>query len=570
MMRAFIASAPRLGLFVSRGRVPTCTRKWRACATAAAPSPAKIATSSVPASLGLADPDKLRAADPVRVRFAPSPTGSLHVGGARTAIFNYLHARNAGGKFIIRIEDTDEERSTKESELSVLADLEWLGLLGDENPSLGGPCAPYRQTERLPIYKHYAQKLLDAGLAYPCFSTKEEIQAMIEKCEKEKRPKQYDGTWRDADPEVVAQKLTAGEPHTIRFRVPKGRTLIIDDRIRGKIKFDVDAATGDFVILRDGGMPVYNFVASIDDALMAISTVIRAEEHLPNTIAQVLILEALGFKAPEYLHTPLVCNMNGKKLSKRSGDKDTECSEFREMGYLPEVLFNFLATLGWSEGDGCEKEQYTREELIEVFDSKRITASASKFDIAKLQHFNGIAVRAMEFERLAPWCIKLWAESGIVNPDVDVNGQFVKHAIEIVQGSLTLVNDAIKELQDVLSYPLAETLESKEAKELLEDDGFLQVATTVLKAYDEGTLPNGSDADHPAVWKKWVKATGKELGRKGKKLFHPLRLALTGKMSGPDVGEILKVLYLGSTECKTMVVLEARMNLLREEAGKRS
>jgi glutamyl-tRNA synthetase len=334
-----------------------------------------------------------------RLRFAPSPTGSLHVGGARTALYNWLAARKAAdGKFVLRIEDTDIARSTRESEDSMLADLKWLGLDWDEGPRIGGPCKMYRQSERAAIYKEAAELLVAAGHAYPCFCTEEELEEKRTRAKMAGSQVAYDGTWRDADPEQVQKNLAAGLPHTYRFKVPRGEVVGIDDNVRGRVEWDVQATIGDFILLRSSGVPVYNFCVAVDDALMGVSTVVRAEEHLTNTVRQLLVLRALGFAAPEYAHASLILGSDKSKLSKRHGA--TSCTQFREKGYLPDAMVNYLALLGWN--DGTEKEVYSREELIEAFDLSRVTASPAMFDDAKLRWLNGQHLRAMPLEPLLP------------------------------------------------------------------------------------------------------------------------------------------------------------------------
>jgi glutamyl-tRNA synthetase len=264
----------------------------------------------------------------VRVRFAPSPTGSLHVGGARTALFNWLKARQSGGTFVVRIEDTDQARSTRESEESMLADLRWLGLDWDEGPGVDGDYGPYRQSERGDIYKEYAQKLLESGHAYPCFCTEEELEAKRAAAEEAGEAVMYDGAWRDADPEVVAEKLASGEPHTVRFKVQPGAKVTIDDTVRGTVSWDAEKTVGDFILLRSNGVPVYNFCVAVDDATMKITHVIRAEEHLTNTLRQGLILEALEFGMPQYAHASLILGEDRSKLSKRHGA--TSVDQFKQ------------------------------------------------------------------------------------------------------------------------------------------------------------------------------------------------------------------------------------------------
>jgi glutamyl-tRNA synthetase len=271
--------------------------------------------------------------DQARLRFAPSPTGSLHVGGARTALYSYLAAKKAGGKFVLRIEDTDLARSTKESEESMIKDLRWLGLDWDEGPFVGGPAGDYRQSERGEVYVKIAKKLVEMGHAYPCFCTEEELDAKRQAAEASGSAVAYDGTWRDADPAEVQRRMDAGEPFTYRFKVPKGKVVSIDDLVRGRISWDVEATLGDFILLRSNGVPVYNFCVAVDDAMMGITTVARAEEHLTNTVRQVLVLEALGFPMPEYAHCSLILGEDRSKLSKRHGA--TSCDQFRQQVPLP-------------------------------------------------------------------------------------------------------------------------------------------------------------------------------------------------------------------------------------------
>lgn len=500
----------------------------------------------------------------VRVRFAPSPTGALHVGGARTALYNWLMARQTDGKFLIRVEDTDLARSTRQSEDIVLRDLAWLGLQWDEGPSVGGECGPYRQSERGDIYKQFADKLIQDGNAYPCFCTEDELERKREQAEREGRPPQYDGTWRDADPDLVRRKLNDGTEHTIRFRVPEGSRVVIDDAVRGKVAWDADSTVGDFILLRSSGVPVYNFCVAVDDALMGVTTVIRAEEHLTNTLRQVLILRALGFETPQYAHCSLILGSDRSKLSKRHGA--TSVTQFREEGYLPVAMINYLATLGWN--DGTEKEIYTVEELIQAFDIHRITKSPAMFDGDKLRFINGQHLRALPAEELEELVIAEWKRAGVFSEALQPGSELGHDAVELVRGSLELVNDANSQMRDVFSYPLAETLASGEADELLgEEGGFEELSKLVLQAYDAGELPIGeAGQEHAGLWKKWVKATGKGCGRKGKRLFHPLRLALTGEMSGPDVGGILKVLYVAENmKCAPgLVPIAERIATLRK------
>ena len=285
----------------------------------------------------------------MRVRFAPSPTGQLHVGNARTALFNWLLARGHDGTFILRIEDTDAERSTKESEESILEDLRWLGLDWDEGPDVGGPCGPYRQSERLHLYTSYANELLAGGHAYYCFCSPQKLEADRRAMLDEGRPPRYAGTCRPLSPEEARRRIDAGERAVVRFRVPEHVDVTFQDLVRGEVTFNTDVI-GDPVLVRSDGRPAYNFAVVVDDALMEMTHVIRGEDHISNTPRQVLLYRALGFGPPQFAHLSLVLGPDHTPLSKRHGA--TSVAEFRARGYLPEALTNYLALIGWSPRPG--------------------------------------------------------------------------------------------------------------------------------------------------------------------------------------------------------------------------
>ncbi|GAB4852995.1 hypothetical protein Ancab_017184 [Ancistrocladus abbreviatus] len=469
----------------------------------------------------------------VRVRFAPSPTGNLHVGGARTALFNYLFARSKGGKFILRIEDTDLERSTKESEEALLRDLTWLGLGWDEGPGIGGDYGPYRQSERNALYKQYAEKLLESGYVYRCFCSNEELERMKEIAKLKGLPPVYTGKWVDASDEEVQKELEKGTPFTYRFRVPKEGSLKINDLIRGEVSWSLDTL-GDFVIMRSNGQPVYNFCVTVDDATMAISHVIRAEEHLPNTLRQALIYKALGFPMPYFAHVSLILAPDRSKLSKRHGA--TSVGQFREMGYLPQAMVNYLALLGW--GDGTENEFFILEQLVEKFTIERVNKSGAIFDSTKLRWMNGQHLRSLPSDVLNKLIGDCWKSTGIL---IESEGQFVEEAIALLKDGIELISDSEKALSNLLSYPLYATLASAEAKSILED-GLSEVAARLLAAYENGEFSNALEEGHIG-WQKWVKGFGKSLKRKGKSLFMPLRVLLTGKLHGPEMGLSVVLLH---------------------------
>ncbi|PRQ24892.1 putative glutamate--tRNA ligase [Rosa chinensis] len=497
--------------------------------------------------------------DQVRVRFAPSPTGNLHVGGARTALFNYLFARSNGGKFVLRIEDTDLERSTKESEEAVLRDLSWLGLDWDEGPGVDGDYGPYRQSERNSLYKQYAEKLLESGYVYRCFCSSEELEKMKEIAKLKQLPPVYSGKWASATNEEVQVELEKGTPYTYRFRVPKEGSLKINDLIRGQVSWNLDTL-GDFVIMRSNGQPVYNFCVTVDDATMAISHVIRAEEHLPNTLRQALIYKALGFPMPSFAHVSLILAPDRSKLSKRHGA--TSVGQFREMGYLPQAMVNYLALLGW--GDGTENEFFTLEQLVEKFSIGRVNKSGAIFDNTKLRWMNGQHLRALPSEELKKRIGEQWKSSGILT---ESEGSFVEDAVELLKDGIDLVPDADKALSDLLAYPLHTTLTSPEAKPLLEDN-LSEFSASFIAAYDNGELLAALEEGH-AGWKNWVKSFGKSLKRKGKSLFMPLRVLLTGKFHGPDMGVSVLLLHKAGkygvvTPQTGFVTLDERFNKLRQ------
>ncbi|KAL5707269.1 glutamate--tRNA ligase [Ranunculus cassubicifolius] len=495
----------------------------------------------------------------VRVRFAPSPTGNLHVGGARTALFNYLFARAKGGKFVLRIEDTDLERSTKESENAVLHDLTWLGLDWDEGPGIGGDYGPYRQSERNSMYKQYADQLLNSGHVYRCFCSNEELAQMKETAQLKKLPPVYTGKWATASDAEIQAELEKGTPHTYRFRVPKHGTLKIQDLIRGEVSWGLDTL-GDFVIMRSNGQPVYNFCVTVDDATMAISHVIRAEEHLPNTLRQALIYKALGFPMPNFAHVSLILAPDRSKLSKRHGA--TSCGQFKEMGYLPQSMVNYLALLGW--GDGTEDEFFTLQQLIEKFSIERINKSGAIFDPAKLRWMNSLHLKALPSEELLKIMGERWKSAGILT---ESEGIFVEEASQLLKDGMELVTDSEKALSNLLSYPLYPTLASPEGKPILEDK-LSEVASYLLASYDNGefflALEQGPDG-----WKKWVKDLGKSQKRKGKSLFMPLRVLLTGKLHGPDMGASVLLLHKAGKSGLVapeagFINLEERFKMIRE------
>src|SRR2546425_4518433 len=341
----------------------------------------------------------------VRVRFAPSPTGHLHVGGARTAIFNWLFARHNGGRFVLRIEDTDVERSTRDSEQMVLEDLRWLRLQWDEGPDVGGPDAPYRQSERVERYGEVARELLSRGVAYRCYCTEEELEAKRKQAEKENRPPHYDLThWYN--------RRNDDAPHAIRFHVPDDGHVTIQDLIRGEVSWKRESL-GDFILMRSDGLPTYNFSVVVDDHDMEITHVIRAEEHLTNTHRQVLIYRSLGWTVPDFAHVSLILGQDRAKLSKRHGA--TSVSAYAEEGFLADAMLNYLTLLGWSSPDG--REIFSRQYAIEHFSLDRVNPAPAVFDPQKFEWMNAQYIHSMSAAELRPLVARFfdapWLEEGI-------------------------------------------------------------------------------------------------------------------------------------------------------------
>jgi nondiscriminating glutamyl-tRNA synthetase len=453
---------------------------------------------------------------PVRVRFAPSPTGYLHVGGARTAIFNWLFARHHGGSFILRIEDTDVERSTVESEVSLLGDLHWLGLDWDEGPDVAGPCGPYRQSERLDLYRARADALFDAGKAYPCFCPDDVLEAKREAAVARGASPRYDGTCRGLTREQIMEMRRAGTPEVTRFIVPPG-VVRFHDLIRGEVEMDTEMV-GDFVLLRSNGHPTYNYAAAIDDHAMAISHVLRGEEHLPNTLRQLLIYTAFDFPLPKFGHLPLILAEDRSKLSKRHGGASV--GELRDLGFLPEAVFNYLVLLGWSHPE--EKEVLSREELVAAFSLDRVSKSPSVYDRDKLRWMSGQYIRKTPVEALLEEADPFFPKG--------IRSLYDKNAREKI---LSLLHEKIETLADLAekSAPFeAEPRFEEEATQVLQT----RDALGVIAALEERIRSSEGSLAGPE-FKKTVEEVGKKMGLKGKALFFPVRAALTGAVHGPDL-----------------------------------
>jgi nondiscriminating glutamyl-tRNA synthetase len=458
----------------------------------------------------------------VRVRFAPSPTGYLHVGGARTAIFNYLFARHHGGKFILRIEDTDAERSTMESERSLLEDLRWLGIEWDEGPDVGGAHGPYRQSERMPTYREVTDRLIASGHAYSCFCTEAELELKREEAVAASRAPQYDGTCRNLSAAEVASKRAAGIPEAVRFHVRTGAARF-EDAVRGSMDLGHDMV-GDWVILRSNGLPTYNFAAAVDDQLMEISHVIRGEEHLPNTLRQIMIYDALGAPHPLFAHVPLILAEDRSKLSKRHGASSV--GDLRASGYLPEAAFNYLLLLGWSHPQS--KEIMPRDEMIKSFGIERIGKAAAVFDKQKLLWMNGQYIRKLELDTLYE-LVQPYMLDGLRTRYDETQRREI---VAILQDSLDVLRDFSK--RAAIFEPLVEY--EDETSALLKTDSARRVLSAMVEK-----LKADAKALTPEKFKEMILATGQEVALKGKDLYFPIRGAMTGSVHGPDLTRVAAV-----------------------------
>ncbi|MFC6334999.1 glutamate--tRNA ligase [Paenibacillus septentrionalis] len=481
----------------------------------------------------------------IRVRYAPSPTGHLHIGNARTALFNYLFARNLGGKLIIRIEDTDVKRNVAGGEESQLKYLKWLGITWDESIDIGGEYGPYRQTERLDIYNKYWQDLIDRGLAYRCYCTEEELEKEREEQMARSETPRYSGKHRNLSEDEIKAFEAEGRVPSIRFKVPENRTYTFDDMVKGTITFDT-AEMGDFVIVKKDGIPTYNFAVVIDDYLMKISHVLRGEDHISNTPRQLMIYEAFGWQAPQFAHMTLIVNEHKKKLSKRDESIIQFIEQYDQLGYLPETLFNFIALLGWSpEG---EQEMFTREELVQVFDASRLSKSPAVFDTNKLAWMNGEYMKAASVERVTALCLPHLQKAGLVEEQLDEAKQ------EWVTALVALHQDKLRSASEIVEltklFFASEVADEPEAAEVLAEE----TVPAVLGAFLTELQADGADFTVDGI-KGMIKSVQKSTGCKGKALFMPIRAAITGQTHGPDLNQSL--VLLGKD--KVVARLQARL-----------
>lgn len=469
----------------------------------------------------------------VRVRYAPSPTGHLHIGNARTALFNYLFARHNDGDFIIRIEDTDLKRNIADGEKSQLENLSWLGIDWDESPDNPGKYGPYRQSERKEIYLPYVEQLLASNLAYKCYATEEELEAEREAQKARGEMPHYGGMCANLSAEEQAAFEAEGREFVIRFRVPKNKEFTFNDMVKGPITFESESISGDFVILKRDGMPTYNFAVAIDDHLMDITHVLRGDDHIANTPKQLMVYEALGWEPPIFGHMTLIINSaTGRKLSKRDETILQFIEQYRELGYIPEAMFNFITLLGWSPVG--EEEIFNQTELIQLFDPTRLSKSPAAFDEKKLAWVNNQYVKEMDLDVLTQKVLPYLISEGKIEENIS------EEKLVWLKKIVALYKPQMSYMQEIIPLSklfFSDTFEvAEEAQEILKEE----TALTVLQAFKnefEG-LTNIDEAQIKAT----IKSVQKETGIKGKNLFMPIRVGVSGQMHGPELAETIVLL----------------------------
>lgn len=460
----------------------------------------------------------------VRVRYAPSPTGHLHIGNARTAMFNYLYARNQGGKFIIRIEDTDAKRNIEGGEASQLNYLKWLGIDWDESIDVGGDFGPYRQSERNHIYEGLYKQLLDEKKAYKCYCTPDELEAEREAQIAKGEMPRYSGKCRNLTDEERAALEAEGREPSVRYAIQAGKTYTFNDMVKGDVSFESDGI-GDFVIVKKDGIPTYNFAVAVDDHYMEITHVLRGDDHISNTPRQQMVYEAFGWEMPKFGHMTLIVNETRRKLSKRDESIIQFIEQYEELGYLPDAIFNFIVLLGWSPGG--EEEIFSKDELISIFDADRLSKSPAVFDKDKLMWMNNQYIKKLSIERVIELALPHLQKSGALPADLSAEQREWAH-------------DLIALYQDQLSYG-AEIVELS-AQFFKEDIEYDEASQAVLAGEQVPEVMASLQAQFEALEvfdaesiKAAIKAVQKETGHKGKNLFMPIRVVTTGQTSGPEL-----------------------------------
>lgn len=466
-----------------------------------------------------------------RVRFAPSPTGHLHIGGARSALFNYLYAKHVGGKMILRFEDTDQARNVDDAEGKMLRSMEWLGIHWDEGPEVGGDYGPYRSSERLDMYQPFVDKLFAGGHAYHCYCSPEELEAEREEMKAQKLAPKYSGRCRHLTQAQKDAYEAEGRVPTTRFRVPEGQEIVVEDQVRGRVVFESDGI-GDFVIVKSDGMPTYNLAVALDDHMMKITDVIRGEEHLSNTPRQILIYQALGLEMPTFAHVSLILDENRQKMSKRNETIIQFIEQYRELGYLPEGLVNFIVLLGWSpEG---EEEIFSMDQLIEQFSLDRVAKNPAVFDMAKLNwmcnHYMKDAGVDVALELALPHLRAAGYVGEVISPD---RQEWLELLVELYLDRMSAGAD----LPGLVSMFFDEAISyDDEARAILDGESTTVVVAEFVK------LLEASSVFTPESIKDLLKEVQQNTGHKGKNLFMPIRVAATGSVHGPDLNKSIWLL----------------------------
>ncbi len=464
----------------------------------------------------------------VRTRFAPSPTGNLHVGGARTALFNWLYAKNTGGEFILRIEDTDFDRSAERFTNQILSALSWLSMDWDEGPEVGGPHAPYQQSQRLERYQEVVESLMDKGVVYPCYCTDEELQAERERQKSRREPPRYSGRCRNLDNAEIKKFEEQGRSFAYRYQIPD-KPATVEDVAKGTVNFPPDQV-GDFIVVKSNGYPAYNFAVVVDDHDMEITDVLRGDDHLSNTPRQLYLYEELGWEPPRWCHLPMILGDDGERLSKRHGATDVE--SYREQGFLPEAIINALVLLGWSTPDGVEVKKIG--ELINDFTLSRINRSASRFDYDKVKYFNSQHLRSLPAEELASRLQPFLPEE-MLSEDLDN----LEQIIEVFREQLVLLSDFSELYREYFSNQFSP---QKSALELVNNNPqgakIIREFLTNLEGIDDFNLTNITEA---------IKNTAQQVDQKGAKLYKPMRVAVTGQLEGPEFHTLM--VPLGKKRC---------------------
>ncbi|MDZ7609261.1 MAG: glutamate--tRNA ligase [Candidatus Desulforudaceae bacterium] len=474
--------------------------------------------------------------DAIRVRFAPSPTGSLHIGGARTALFNWLYARKTGGVFVLRLEDTDTERFIAAAAEGIFSTLRWLALGWDEGPDKGGPFGPYAQSERKPLYTAEAQRLLEAGSAFRCYCTPDELAQHREEVRKRGEVARYSGRCRHLTEDERRAKEEQGIRPALRIAAPAEGTTVVTDLVRGEVSFDNRASFDDYIIMKSNGMPTYNFACVVDDHTMGITDVIRAEEHLSNTPKQIIVYHALGYPLPRFAHVPMILAPDRSKLSKRHGA--TAVEEFREQGYLPEAILNYLALLGWSPGD--EREVMGIEEIVSMFSLDSVSKHAAIYDVKKLTWINAQYLSNLPIERVVETALPFFQARNLVSDQPAT--QEMEYAIRVIDAVRSRIHTLV-ELADASAYFFSEdfSYDEKGVRKHFTKEGVAQVLTRgreALARVEPFTLEETEKAYREVI-------EGMEIS--GGALIHPTRLALSGRTVGPGLFDIIVI--LGKEKC---------------------